>query len=292
MRIALFGRNHNGESEEYIQLLVNKIIEAGCGIMVFESFFNSLNGKINFGSNLEIFNCNNCIDGKADYLFSIGGDGTILETITIIKDSMIPILGINTGRLGFLSSVAKEEICDTLDDFFNQKFTIESRTLLSLDSKNQVFGRYNYALNELTVYKQDTNSMITIHTYIDNEYLNSYWADGLIISTPTGSTGYSLSCGGPIVTPESEIFIITPIATHNLTVRPIIVVDNKSIKLKVESRSSNYLVSLDSRWKTIDNSEELIVKKNNFKINFVKIHNRDFYTTIRNKLMWGSDKRN
>jgi NAD+ kinase len=225
-------------------------------------------------------------------MLSIGGDGTFLETVSFVRDSTIPILGINTGRLGFLANVAKTEISEAIDSLARKKFTVEKRALLSVTKPENLFGEVNYGLNEITILKKDSSAMVTIHTYINGDYLNSYFADGLIVATPTGSTAYSLSCGGPLVMPGSQNFVITPIAPHNLNVRPLVISDNNIITLKVEGRSPNYLVSLDSRSETIDDSTELTLKKADFYIHLIKLENQHFFNTIRNKLLWGLDKRN
>ncbi|MDC0339342.1 NAD kinase, partial [Flavobacteriales bacterium] len=221
-----------------------------------------------------------------------GGDGTILDTITAIGDSEIPIVGFNTGRLGFLANNAKEDAKHIVEMLIKGNYELEQRSLLSLETDDELFGENNFALNELTVHKKDSSSMMTIHTYINDEYLNSYWADGLILSTPTGSTAYSLSCGGPILIPQSKNFVINPIAPHNLSARPLIVPDDVEIKLRIEGREDEFLATLDSRTRTINNATELKIVKSKFFINLVKFEGQNFYNTIRNKLLWGMDKRN
>jgi NAD+ kinase len=229
---------------------------------------------------------------EVNFMLSLGGDGTFLETLMYVRDSGIPILGINTGRLGFLANVAKTEINSAIDALLDNRYTIETRALLNLTTANNLFGDLNYALNELTIMKKDSLAMVTVNAYINGEYLNSYFADGLIIATPTGSTAYSLSCGGPLVMPGSENFLITPIAPHNLNVRPLIISDNNVITLKISGRSNQYLVTMDSRSEVVDNSVELTLKKAGFYANLVKLENQSFFNTIRNKLLWGLDKRN
>jgi NAD+ kinase len=225
---------------------------------------------------------------------SIGGDGTILRAATFVRKSNIPILGINAGRLGFLASIQKENIDAFLKMVIEKKYTISPRTLLSLSCSpsNSDIQNINFAMNEITVSRKDTTSMITIETYLNDEYLNSYWADGLIISTPTGSTGYSMSCGGPILTPNVKSLVITPIAPHNLNARPLVIPDETEIRLKVSGREENYLVSLDSRIASIQKESILVIKKTSFKINMVEIPEETFLKTLRNKLLWGEDKRN
>jgi NAD+ kinase len=234
------------------------------------------------------------LDSSFDLLISIGGDGTILRAITYVRNSGIPILGVNAGRLGFLAKVQKENIETFLQLILDKNYTVSKRTLLSIESnpKNDEIKEINFALNEISVSRKDTTSMITVETYLNGEYLTSYWADGLIISTPTGSTGYSLSCGGPVLTPDVKSFVITPIAPHNLNARPLVIPDKTEIVLKVSGREANYLVSLDSRIATMNNETILTIKKTPFKINMVEIQDETFLKTLRNKLLWGMDKRN
>jgi len=259
--------------------------------MDLSTFYESIRQKISFNSKINFFNNHHEIAQSIDFLFSIGGDGTMLDTITLVRDSQIPVMGINLGRMGFLSSVQKEMIIPAVEEIVRGNFILNQRSLIQLQTPD-LFGGLNFALNELTINKKDSSSMILIHVYVNNQFLNSYWADGLIIATPTGSTGYSLSCNGPIITPDSENFVITPIATHNLTVRPIVIPDNSLIRINVEGRENRFLVGLDSRSVTIDSSTELLISKADFKINLVKQSNDDFFATIRKKLKWGLDFRN
>jgi NAD+ kinase len=216
----------------------------------------------------------------------------LLDTITLVGDSGIPVIGINMGRLGFLSSISKDEILPALDEIIEQKYFIDQRTLLQLETSNNLFGEFNYALNDVTVYKNTPISILTIKTYIDDEFLNSYWADGLIVATPTGSTAYSLSCTGPILTPDSSNFVITPIASHNLTVRPIVIPDHCKISLVIDSRDLACCIGLDSRIQKIDHTIKLEIHKGQFKINLLRRSNKNFFQTIREKLNWGLDIRN
>ena len=239
------------------------------------------------------FSSHEDLNSSFDILISIGGDGTILRAATFVRDSGIPILGVNAGRLGFLAKVQKENIELFLKIVLEKKYSISERTLLSIESSElEANFDINFAMNEVTVSRKDTTSMITIETFLNDEYLNSYWADGLIISTPTGSTGYSLSCGGPILTPEVKGLVITPIAPHNLNARPLVIPDDTEIKLKVSGREEQYLVSLDSRITSVSNHTELKIRKTPFKINMVEIPEETFLKTLRNKLLWGEDKRN
>ena len=227
-----------------------------------------------------------------DLMVSVGGDGTLLETVTFVKDNQIPILGINTGRLGFLATVALENLSQSLDAVFSGFYALEERTLVQIDSSNGVFEDLNFGLNEFTISKRDSASMITVHTYLDGEYLNSYWADGLIVATPTGSTAYSISVGGPVVMPDSASFIIAPISPHNLNVRPLVVSDNSVISFEVEGRSNNFLVSLDSRSRIVDAGVQLALRKCPFNAKLVKLNGHNFLQTLRHKLHWGLDNRN
>ncbi len=227
-----------------------------------------------------------------DILFSLGGDGTLLETVTITGRMQHPILGINTGRLGFLTATTDKGIDEILQLLFDKEFDIDERSLIKLITPSNPFGDLNYALNECAIMKSDTSSMITIHVYIDEHYLNSYWADGLVISTPTGSTGYSLSCGGPVVVPRSNNFIIAPVSVHNLSVRPIVVSDESKIRIEIESRSGQFLISLDSRSHNFNENQQLTVTKELFKSKLIKFRDYNYFDTLRKKLNWGLDVRN
>jgi len=227
-----------------------------------------------------------------DFFLSIGGDGTLLDSVCLVGNKEIPILGLNTGRLGFLATVATDKIEDAMEQLAMGNFQIESRTLLSLSSSKPLFHGVNFALNEFTIHKKDTSSMITVHTYIDGKYLNSYWADGLIVATPTGSTGYSLSCGGPLITPGAKNFVITPVSPHNLNVRPIIVSDESEISFEIEGRTDKFMISLDSRSTSISSALKLSVKKEAFSAKLVKLPSYHFFDTLRQKLYWGLDMRN
>lgn len=292
MKIALFGTNFSENFNKYIQHLINKLESEKVDIYIEQFFLNYLKEKMRFKNDVLTFTNHEDLKDKADILFSIGGDGTLLSAVSFVRNSNIPILGINTGRLGFISSVAPDQIEQAVNDVLNNKYKTNKRTLLTLKTSNNLFKNKNFALNEVAVLKKDTSSMIKIEAYVDDEFLNTYWADGLIVSTPTGSTGYSLSCGGPIIAPGTNNIIITPIAQHNLNVRPIVINHNSTIKLKVEDRDQLALVSLDSCSRAFDSSVELTIKKASFKINLIEPQNNSFISTVRQKLMWGSDKRN
>jgi NAD+ kinase len=291
MRIAIYGRPSPSNSCEEAQKIFSQLDTLGIEYLVHEGYYDSLKNQIKFPANATTFS-SELKEKSVDYLVSIGGDGTLLESLPYVVKAGIPILGINTGKLGFLSLVPKGDIEPAITALKEKKFTIQSRTLLNLQAEGSVFGKNNYALNEVCVQRKDTSTMITIHTYINGEFLNSYWADGLIIATPTGSTAYSLSCSGPILLPEDSSFIITPIAPHNLNVRPVVIPDSCVITLKVEGRSPTYLVSLDSRSVPIDSSKELTICKESFGVKLVELPDYSFAKTLRTKLNWGKDLRN
>ena len=292
MVIAIFGRAVSLENLKYVQRVVDKLILKQCRLTVYRPFFEMLQDQIKFPAEVEYFTAYEDIAGKVDFLFSIGGDGSILDAMTMVRDSGIPIMGINIGRLGFLSSIAKDEILPAIDKVLDKDYQVDSRTLVKLSQPEDLFGEMNYALNEMTITRKDTTSLIVLHVYIDDMFMNSYWADGLIIATPTGSTAYSLSSGGPILTPGSENFVLTPIAPHNLTVRPVVIPDKSKIRIIVEGREDQFLVSLDSRRAIIYSNFELIVEKADFEVNIVQMKGKDFFMKIREKLKWGLDARN
>jgi NAD+ kinase len=292
MRIAIYGREFSDDFIPYFQLLIDELDRNEVDYFIYSKFHkNVVNKGITFGQEVKEYTRKTYPKLKLDFLFSIGGDGTILDTLTSIKKG-IPVVGVNSGRLGFLSNTAKTEIKKVLLQLISKEYRIEERAMLSLETKSKLFGKYNFALNELTVHKKDSSSMITIHVFVNGIFLNSYWADGLIIATPTGSTAYSLSCGGPILMPNSNNFLITPIAPHNLNIRPMVVPDDSVIELKVEGREQKFLATLDSRSEEISTVNHLVVTKSDLKINLVQFPNQDFFKTIRNKLLWGMDKRN
>lgn len=291
MKITIHGRSFKQETTPYIQELFDELRDRGVAVQVSEPFELFLRKagirrteSETYGSRSQIF--------EADFMFSIGGDGTLLETVTHVGARQIPILGINTGRLGFLATTAPEKVSEAIGHLFNNAYTFDDRTLIRLESDRDLFEGMPFGLNEFTITRRDTSSMITVHTYIDGEYLNSYWADGLIVATPTGSTAYSLSCGGPVVLAQSGNFIITPVSPHNLNVRPLIVSDNSVISFEIEGRSRHYLASLDSRARAVDSAVQLAVRKEDFKARLVKTTGDNFLHTLRHKLNWGYDVRN
>ena len=292
MKFAIYGRSFNETFNDSIikvfEILNNNNVE----VIIYKTFLEFIKSAGIKIKDYPKFLYSHEMTNDIDLFISIGGDGTFLETIPFIKDFDIPVLGINSGRLGFLADISRDEIDVAFDNLFSKKYKIEERVLVELDSDNKLFTDFNYALNEFTIHKKDTSSMITIHTYVNDEYLNSYWCDGIIVSTPTGSTAYSLSVGGPIVLPNSENLIISPISPHNLTVRPIVLPDINKISFRVEGRNESFLASMDYRSESFDSSLTLTVKKANFKVKILKLENQSFFSTLRNKLMWGLDKRN
>ncbi len=292
MRIALFSKSFPSYDTNFIQEIVQLLEAREAGLMIYEPFFRKIHENVVFRAEPQLFNSHQEIAGKVDYLFSIGGDGTLLDTIALVRDSGVPILGINLGRMGFLSSIAKERIGQAFEKLFQKRFTLDQRVLIRLESSKDLFGEMNYALNEVSIYRKSPLSMLKIEAHVDDELLNAYWADGLIVSTPTGSTAYSLSNGGPIILPGSSNFVITPIATHNLTVRPIVIPDSSKIRINVVGRISEFHINLDSRSALTDNSVEFTIMKEDFKINLLQLEGESYFKTIREKLMWGLDIRN
>ena len=294
MKVAIYGQYYQNSTEPIINDIFVFFNKNNVEMIIESHFLMMLNERKIVENKYKTFTSHTELDSSFDMLISIGGDGTILRAATLVQDSGVPILGINAGRLGFLATVQKENIATFLQLVLDKKYTISKRTLLSLSSSspNKSIEEMNFAMNEITVSRKDTTSMITIDTYLNGEYLNSYWADGLIISTPTGSTGYSLRCGGPILTPDVKSLVITPLAPHNLNARPLVVPDETEIRLKVTGREANYLVSLDSRVTSVKNESILTLKKTPFEINMVEIQGETFLKTLRNKLLWGEDKRN
>jgi NAD+ kinase len=291
VKVAIYSRELPEKHFDFVQELLNKLLSSNIEVFIFSHFYNFLTNKIDLHSSVQQFSSHVDLVG-IDFLFSLGGDGTLLETTTLVREKEIPVMGINTGRLGFLSTIATNEIDFAIDSLKKGDFYLDTRTLLSLEMDENPFFEYNLALNEVTLQKKDTSSMITIHTFLDGNFLNTYWADGLIIATPTGSTAYSLSCNGPIVLPNSGNIIITPIAPHNLNVRPLVIPDNIELTLKVEGRTDNFLVALDSRSESVAVSSELKIKKSENQISLIRLSGHDYLNTLRNKLMWGVDKRN
>jgi NAD+ kinase len=292
MRITIYGKTFNPGFKPFIQELFETLRRHNTEVFIYRPFYDFLTNDIECNPKYDGF-FSNVYDTPEDidFMISIGGDGTFLEAIQYVRNFDIPLIGLNSGRLGFLANISKEEITSAFEAIYQKNYEFEYRSLLRLETTEKLFGDMDYALNEVTLQKKDS-SLITVDAYLNDEFLNTYWTDGLIVSTPTGSTAYSLSVGGPIVLPSSNNFIILPIASHNLTVRPIVIPDDHVIKLKVNSRSKNLLVTLDNRTIVINDTYEFTISKANFKLKMLKLPDNNFYGTIRNKLMWGVDKRN
>lgn len=291
MKIAIYGRDFNDNVLPFVQEVFDALTALGAEICVYEKFYRFAQKKLKvaesktFNSHTQLVNC-------TDALLSLGGDGTLLDTISLVRDSQIPVIGINFGRLGFLASINKADIRSAIQALLNKEYTLDKRSLLSIASKNNLFGDENFALNDITIHRRDNSAMMIIHAYMNGEFLNSYWADGLILATPTGSTAYSLSCGGPIIHPNAQNFVITPVAPHNLNVRPIVVPDEVEFTFEIDVRSTKFLLSCDSRTETVDRSVKISIKKAKFNINLVRLNNESYLATLRNKLLWGIDTRN
>lgn len=291
MKIAILGKPFGDEIIPYLQSLFDEVARQEAEVIIVDRFNAYLEGRVRLSPGTGVFTRGDDLTG-VQYVFSIGGDGTLLDTVTYVGAKEIPILGINTGRLGFLATTPYDQVLPALDALFRGHFLIDSRSLIRVDSDPDIFDGINFGLNEFTILKRDTSSMIVVHTYLDGEYLNSYWADGLIVSTPTGSTGYSLSCGGPVVFPQTNNFVISPVCPHNLNVRPLVVADSSVISFEIEGRSQNFLVSLDSRSKPVDGAIQIAVRREGFAAKLIKPNQVNFMATLRNKLHWGMDRRN
>lgn len=295
MKVAIFGRFYNKTTSASVETLFNYLVKKDADAYIETEFYNLINDVPHHNiKDFESFKTFNKLDKSFDLLVSVGGDGTILRAITFVKDIDIPIIGVNTGRLGFLATIQVDEIERAIQDIIDGKYKISERSLLAIETipENDNITSLNFALNEIAVSRRNTTSMITVETHLDGEFLTSYWSDGLIVSTPTGSTGYSLSCGGPVITPGTNSFVLTPIAPHNLSARPLIIPDSTEIQLRVSGREENHLVSLDSRIATLDNGTVIKIKKADFKIKMIDLLNESFLVTLRKKLLWGEDRRN
>lgn len=292
MKIAIYSRGLEATEHNGIKLLLDELAAYKIEPVIFQDFFNQFYSSINITGKFSTFNCSQDLGEDIHCIISLGGDGTLLDTVTFVQDKGIPVLGINYGRLGFLASIGKDELHSAVNALVNRTYMLDKRTLLHLEANVTLFDKVPYALNELTIHKKDTSPMIKIHTHLNGEFLNTYWADGLIVATPTGSTGYSLSCNGPVVFPDSASFVITPVSPHNLNIRPIIVPDNNIISFEIEGRTDGFLCTLDSRRELVDKDVQLAVKKENFTMNLIRLNENNFLQTLRNKLSWGLDKRN
>jgi NAD+ kinase len=292
MKIAIYSRGIKENQHQDIVQLLDELASSNVEPVFYQDFFNQFYSAIDLKSKYSTFNSSDDLDDSVDCIMSLGGDGTLLDTVTFVKDSGIPVLGINYGRLGFLANIGREDLHIAVQALVNRTYLLDKRTLIHLDADIPLFDGTPYALNEFTLHKKDTSPMIKIHTYLNGEFLNTYWADGLIVATPTGSTGYSLSCNGPVVFPDSGSFVITPVSPHNLNIRPIVVPDNNIISFEVEGRTDGFLCSLDSRRENVTKEVQLAVRKEKFGVNLIRLNENNFLQTLRNKLSWGLDKRN
>jgi len=293
MLVALYNRTFEPEDIPMLQRIIHKLESYELQLIFFQDFYLRIKPYLTLQRPPQIlFTGRKDLPSQTDMLISFGGDGTMLDTVTFVGNSNIPIIGINLGRLGFLAAISEEEVEAALSSLVKGSYTIERRSLLHLDANLPLFGDAPFGLNEFTIHRKDSSSMIKIHTYLNGEFLNTYWADGLIVATPTGSTGYSLSCGGPVVFPQASNFIITPVAPHNLNLRSIVVPDDVVITFEVEGRSDTFFCTLDSRSETITSETQLAIRKEKFSVSLVRPHEHNFLKTIRQKLYWGIDKRN
>lgn len=293
-KVAVFGQSYTVSADREIKILLDSLEKNNVVVFFEENFYKVLNDHKHLSKKYPTFSKFEDLNSSFDMLFSLGGDGTMLRAVTYVRDLNIPILGINTGRLGFLANVKKDEITESIGLLLDGEYTIQERTLLSIQTSPKVdsFDELSFALNEITIARKNTTAMIGVETYLNGEYLTNYWCDGLIIATPTGSTGYSLSCNGPVISPNCKNFVITPIAPHNLNARPMVIPDNTDIELKVDSREMKFMISLDSRIVTVPVDTKISIQKSSFTIKSVIPSNQSFLTTLRSKLLWGEDKRN
>ena len=292
MKAAIYSRIMEEEQQKDLQIFFDELARQNIEPVIYQYFFDQINGRINLPPETQTFILSEQLTEEIEFIVSLGGDGTLLDTITLVRDKNISIMGVNFGRLGFLASIGRSEMESAVRAIAKRSYVIDKRTMIHLDADMPMFGNVPYGLNEFSVHKRDTDPMIKIHTYLNGEFLNTYWADGLIVATPTGSTGYSLSCGGPIVFPESGSFVITPVAPHNLNVRSIIVPDDNIISFEVESRSDNIICALDSRREIVGKNVQLAVRKESFEVSLVRLSENNFLQTLHTKLTWGLDKRN
>jgi len=292
MKVAIYSRVMEEDQRQDVQLFFDELQKQKLQPVIFRSFFEQIKNTISLPSETDIFQLSEDITNEIQAIISLGGDGTLLDTVALVHDHNVPVMGINFGRLGFLASIGRREVQEAIKALVNHSFVVDKRTLIHLDSNIPLFDNTPYGLNEFAIHKQDIAPMIKIHTYLNGEFLNTYWADGLIVATPTGSTGYSLSCNGPIVFPESGSFVITPVAPHNLNVRPIVVPDENIISFEIESRSDQFICALDSRREIVNKDIQLAVRKESFMLSLIRLSENNFLQTLRNKLTWGLDKRN
>lgn len=292
MKAAIYSRVMEEEQQEDVQLFFDELYRQKIEPVIFQQYYDQIKEVIRLPADIKTFSLSEHLNEEIELIISLGGDGTLLDTVTLVREKPVSIMGINFGRLGFLASIGRTEVAMAMKAVANRTYVVDKRTMIHVEADLPLFGNVPYALNEFSIHKRDTASMIKIHTYLNGEFLNTYWADGLIVATPTGSTGYSLSCGGPIVFPESGSFVITPVAPHNLNVRPIIIPDDNIISFEVESRSENIICALDSRREIVGKNVSLAVRKEEFPISLLRLSENNFLQTLHNKLTWGLDKRN
>jgi NAD+ kinase len=292
MKVAIYSRVIDDDQYNKVQQLLDELAKENIHPVIYKPFFEMIQSSVRFSDKTTVFSDSNDLTEAIDFLISLGGDGTLLDTVTLVRDKNIPVLGINFGRLGFLASIGSKELHIAVQSLVKRTILIDKRSLIHLDASKPLFGDVPYGLNEFAIHKTDTSPMIKIHTYLNGEFLNTYWADGVIVATPTGSTGYSLSCNGPVVFPESSSFVITPVAPHNLNVRPIIVPDDNIISFEIEGRTDHFICALDSRKELVDKKVQLAVRRESFTLSLVRLNENNFLQTLRNKLSWGLDTRN
>ena len=292
MKTAIYGRVIEEGQQQQVQFFFDELERLGIEPVIYRDYYDQIRQLVRVPDKSTLFERSSDLNWEVEFIISLGGDGTLLDTITLARDKDIHIMGINFGRLGFLASIGKEQIKEALHAIAKRSYVVDKRTLIHLEADFPLFGEVPYGLNEFAIHKRDTASMIKIHTYINGEFLNTYWADGLIVATPTGSTGYSMSCGGPIMFPDAGSFVITPVAPHHLNVRPIVVPDDNVISFEVESRSEEIICALDSRREIVGKNVSLAVRKENFGISLLRLSENNFLQTLHTKLTWGVDKRN
>jgi NAD+ kinase len=292
MKVAIYSRVIDDDQYSKVQQLLDELAKENIHPVIYKPFFEMIQSSVRFSDKTTVFSDSNDLTDAIDFLISLGGDGTLLDTVTLVREKNIPVLGINFGRLGFLASIGSKELHIAVQSLVKRTILIDKRSLIHLDASKPLFGDVPYGLNEFAIHKTDTSPMIKIHTYLNGEFLNTYWADGVIVATPTGSTGYSLSCNGPVVFPESSSFVITPVAPHILNVRPIIVPDDNIISFEIEGRTDHFICALDSRKELVDKKVQLAVRRESFTLSLVRLNENNFLQTLRNKLSWGLDTRN
>jgi NAD+ kinase len=292
LKVAVYSRVIEADQFDHLQNFFQQLELRKIEFVVWKHFYTQIVDKIQFAHTPATMEFDSELNSNFECMISLGGDGTLLDTIALVQNRNIPILGINFGRLGFLANIGKQEISQALDALLGHAFVTDARTLVHVDASTSIFGNTPYGLNEFAIHKQDMGSMLKVHTYLNGEFLNTYWADGIIVATPTGSTGYSLSCGGPIAFPESKSFVITPIAPHHLNVRPIVVPDTNVISFEVEGRTNQFICALDARKVVVPIGTQVALRKENFTANLIRLSENNFLNTLHNKLMWGFDKRN